>query len=59
MRLSELQRVRKCTPLYTEERDGGDPPLPFAVFYRVEDDSILVIAVMHGSRHPRRWKERN
>lgn len=45
--------------LYRGTRRAVIHRFPFAVFYRVEDDSILVIAVMHGSRHPRRWKERN
>ena len=31
---------------------------PFGVFFLVEDNSIVVLAVMHGSRHPRRWKSR-
>jgi plasmid stabilization system protein ParE len=31
---------------------------PFGVFYRVEEGQILVIAVLHGSRHPRRWRQR-
>ena len=31
---------------------------PFGVFYRVESNAIVVLAVMHGSRHPRRWKTR-
>jgi plasmid stabilization system protein ParE len=31
---------------------------PFGVYYRVEDTTIVVLAVMHGSRHPRRWKIR-
>lgn len=31
---------------------------PFGVYYQVEDDAIVVIAVMHGSRDPRRWKSR-
>jgi plasmid stabilization system protein ParE len=31
---------------------------PFAVFYRVEEESIVVIGVTHGSRHPKRWKQR-
>ncbi len=31
---------------------------PFGIYYRVEKDSIVVIAIMHGSRHPQRWKER-
>ena len=31
---------------------------PFGVYYRVEDTTIVVIAIMHGSRNPRRWKSR-
>lgn len=31
---------------------------PFGVFYQVDNDGVLVIAVLHGSRHPRAWKER-
>lgn len=31
---------------------------PFGIFYRVEKDSVVALAVMHGSRHPRRWKKR-
>ena len=31
---------------------------PFGIFYRVEKELIVVIGVMHGSRNPRRWKER-
>jgi plasmid stabilization system protein ParE len=31
---------------------------PFGVYYQVEDTAIVVVAVMHGSRHPRRWKSR-
>ena len=31
---------------------------PFGVYYQIEDTAIVVLAVMHGSRHPRRWKIR-
>jgi plasmid stabilization system protein ParE len=31
---------------------------PFGVYFRVEDATIVVVAVMHGSRNPRRWKSR-
>lgn len=34
------------------------PRFPFAIYFRVESSHILVIAVMHGSRHPRRWQSR-
>ncbi|MGH8190874.1 MAG: type II toxin-antitoxin system RelE/ParE family toxin [Rhodanobacteraceae bacterium] len=31
---------------------------PFGIHYRVEAEKIVVIAVMHGSRDPRRWQTR-
>lgn len=31
---------------------------PFGVFYVVNSEFILVYAVMHASRHPRRWQSR-
>jgi plasmid stabilization system protein ParE len=31
---------------------------PFGVYYRLQGQSIVVVAVMHGSRNPRRWKQR-
>ena len=30
----------------------------FGIYYRVEDSTIVVVAVMHGSRNPRRWENR-
>lgn len=32
---------------------------PFAIYYRILERIILIIAVMHGSRNPLRWKERS
>lgn len=31
---------------------------PFGVFYQIDEDGVIVIAVLHGSRHPRSWKGR-
>ena len=31
---------------------------PFGVYYRVEQTEVVVLAVMHGSRNPHRWKTR-
>lgn len=31
---------------------------PFGIYFRVENETIIVLAVMHASRHPRRWKSR-
>ena len=30
----------------------------YALFYVVIDNDIVVVACMHGSRHPKRWQER-
>ena len=32
---------------------------PFGIFYRIDRDFIVVLAVLHGSRHPQRWKSRS
>ncbi|MBE8190095.1 MAG: type II toxin-antitoxin system RelE/ParE family toxin [Candidatus Thioglobus sp.] len=31
---------------------------PFNLFYLVEENAIIIIAVIHGSRHPKNWKNR-
>jgi len=31
---------------------------PFVIYYRVENGLISIIAVMHGSRDPNKWKSR-
>lgn len=31
---------------------------PFGVYYRVDSSEVIVVAVMHGSRNPLRWKTR-
>ena len=31
---------------------------PFGIYYQVEAAAVVVLAVMHGSRNPHRWKKR-
>ncbi|MDH3514348.1 MAG: type II toxin-antitoxin system RelE/ParE family toxin [Gammaproteobacteria bacterium] len=31
---------------------------PYALYYRIYPDRILVVACMHGRRHPKRWQRR-
>jgi plasmid stabilization system protein ParE len=31
---------------------------PFAVFYVLDRDGVMVLGVLHGSRHPRFWMTR-
>jgi len=44
--------------IYRRTRRAIIQRFPFAIYYRVEKTAIVVIAVMHGSRHPRRWQKR-
>ncbi len=32
---------------------------PYAIYYRVFPDKVVVVACMHGRRNPRRWQSRN
>ena len=31
---------------------------PYALYFTVLDDDIVILAVFHGKRHPRRWQSR-
>ncbi len=31
---------------------------PFGIYFRVENATVVILAIMHGSRDPRRWKGR-
>jgi len=31
---------------------------PYALFYRLYDDTIVIVACMHAKRDPRRWQRR-
>lgn len=57
-----LQRIAEHPELYPSLHRNTRRALtlrfPFGVFYRVEVDFIVVVAVMHGSRDPQRWKQR-
>ena len=57
--LSLISRQPEAFPVvYREARMGLLRKFPYLVLYRVLPDFISIIAVMHGSRHPRRWKSR-
>jgi len=32
---------------------------PYAIFFRIYDDIIIVVACMHARRHPGQWKSRS
>lgn len=44
--------------VYRHARVGLPRKFPYLIIYRVFPEYISVVAVIHGSRHPRRWKSR-
>ena len=52
------ENPRRCPRVHGEIRRGVTRRFPFGVFYLIENDAVVVIAVMHASRDPARWKER-
>jgi plasmid stabilization system protein ParE len=35
------------------------PGFPYGAYFRVSPEEIVVVAIMHGKRHPRRWQSRS
>ena len=44
--------------VYGEIRRAPTHRFPFGVFYVVDEEDLVILAVMHGSRDPSRWKRR-
>lgn len=52
------ERPLASTAVYGSLRRALLHRFPFGVFYVVDGDGAVVVGVLHGSRHPRRWKSR-
>ncbi len=44
--------------VHSETRRAVVRRFPYGFYFRVLEDQIVVTAVMHGRRHPRRWQGR-
>jgi len=57
-----IQRIRANTlgyrVVYRETRRARLKRFPCGVFFREFPDAIVVVAVMHTRRHPKRWQRR-
>ncbi|MBI1375288.1 MAG: type II toxin-antitoxin system RelE/ParE family toxin [Phycisphaera sp.] len=57
-----LRTIREYPTAYPlvhhEMRRANMATYPYGVFYVFEGDTVSIVAVMHASRHPRRWKRR-
>jgi len=60
--LTMLSRIAETPMMYPNVHRNARRAVihrfPFGVYFRVEHATIVVVAVMHGSRNPRRWKNR-
>jgi plasmid stabilization system protein ParE len=45
--------------VYRQTRRANLRRFPYSLFYRIIDDQVIVVACMHGQRHPRRWQWRD
>ena len=43
---------------YRGVRRAGMRRFPYVVYYRIKGESVEVLAVLHGRRHPRTWRSR-
>jgi plasmid stabilization system protein ParE len=44
--------------VYRDLRRALVDRFPYALYYRAQSDAIVVVAVVHGRRHPNRWRQR-
>lgn len=57
--LQSIQRNPKIYPqIYKEFRRALLPRFPYAIFYIIDKDIIIIFAVMHGKREPNTWINR-
>lgn len=55
-RISENPNI--CPVVHKRTRRAIINRFPFGIYFRIEENSIVVVAVIHGSRHPKQWKQR-
>lgn len=60
--LITLKRVAELPSLYPVVHRNTLRALthrfPFGIYYLIEGERVVVVAVMHGSQNPTRWKKR-
>lgn len=45
-------------PIYKDVRRGFVRRFPYLIFYRILDDGVEVVGVVHNRRHPKTWQSR-
>lgn len=52
------ERPESFPVIHRDTRRALLPRFPYALFYRLYDERIIVVACMHARRHPGRWMSR-
>jgi plasmid stabilization system protein ParE len=47
-----------CALIYKDVRRYVVRRFPYVLYYRVEGTSVVILACLHGRRHPRSWQGR-
>lgn len=45
--------------MHRDTRRALVPTFPFAIYYQVRSDHVVVIAIIHARRDPRSWRNRS
>ncbi len=57
--LSRISASVSAYPIvYKSTRRALLPRFPFGIFYHMDDRCVIVVAILHGSRHPQNWRDR-
>lgn len=57
--VNRMKSMPRMYPVaHREVRRGKLRKFPYLVYYRVHPNKVEVLAILHGSRDPRLWRER-
>lgn len=57
--LAAIQRRPESFPIiHREIRRALIRRFPYGIFYIVDEDSLVILAIFHAKRDPRKWKKR-
>jgi toxin ParE1/3/4 len=58
--LLTIQQFPKIHPrVASTVRRASLSGFPFGIFYRADEDTIFVLAILHNARNPEHWKRRS
>lgn len=55
---SITEHPEACAVIHRNTRRVLLPKFPYGLYYRVRDQELVVVACLHGKRHPRTWRSR-